>query len=348
MEVIIGKDLLRELDSYLKSNNVKKVYIITDENLNSLYMDYLLKHVKAYDVFTYIIKPGEGSKSIETTLSIYDDLIGKNIDRGTIIMGFGGGVVGDIAGFVASTYMRGLKYIQIPTSLLAQVDSSIGGKVGIDYRGLKNIIGSFYFPEITLIQLDFLKTLPTREITCGLGEILKYGLIYDYNFFQYVSSNIDKIYDRNLEVLLPIVKRSVAIKEEIVGKDRYDKGIRRILNFGHTIGHSIEALYDFGKYNHGEAVILGILYESYIAKKKGLIEKAYFEEIYKVLNKLVPLIQFSQREVERLIPIMQKDKKNEDGKIAFVLPTGTGRVDLFYDVEEGIIMDSLKGEWIDY
>lgn len=346
MDIKIGENILKELDYYLKGKEINKLYIITDENVNRLYMDYLKEQVKDYDLITYILKPGEESKSIDTILSIYDDLIKNNIDRNTIIISFGGGVVGDIAGFVAATYKRGLKYIQIPTTLLAQVDSSVGGKVGIDYRGFKNIIGSFYFPETTIIHIGFLKTLPLREITCGLGEILKYGLIYDYSLFQYITSYIDNIYSKDLTNLLPIVKKSIAIKEEIVDKDRYDTGMRKILNFGHTIGHSIETYYDFTKYNHGEAVILGMVYESYIAKEMELIKDRYFQEVFSSLRKLIPLIRFSQREIEDLIDIMKNDKKNIDDNIGFVLPIEKGEVDLFYNIDEKLIVKSLKGEWI--
>jgi len=184
---------------------------------------------------------------LDTVTSIYDHMIEYNMDRNTLILSFGGGVVGDITGFVAATYKRGLKYIQIPTTLLAQVDSSFGGKVGINYRNYKNIIGSFYLPEITVVDIDFLRTLDRRQIICGLAEILKYGLIYDYDFFVFVSSNINRIYNLDSCVLFKVVNRSIEIKEQIVKKDLYDKGIRQILNFGHTIGHSIESYYDFSK-----------------------------------------------------------------------------------------------------
>ena len=171
MGIKIGENILEKLDGYLKEKNFNKVYIITDDIVNKLHFDYLKDFLKSFDLTTYVLHHGEKSKSIDTVLSIYDNLIENNIDRNTVILSFGGGVVGDIAGFTASTYKRGLKYIQIPTTLLAQVDSSIGGKVGVDYGGYKNIIGSFYFSEATFIDPYFLSTLPSREITCGLGEI---------------------------------------------------------------------------------------------------------------------------------------------------------------------------------
>ncbi|CCQ95870.1 3-dehydroquinate synthase [[Clostridium] ultunense Esp] len=345
MNVKIGKNMLGKLDGYLKDTGINNLYIITDENINRLYYNSLQEALKEYNYNNYAFPPGEKSKSIYTVLSIYDNLIKNNIDRNTLIIGLGGGVVGDIAGFVASTFKRGINYIQIPTTLLAQVDSSIGGKVGIDYGGLKNVIGSFYFPNMIIIDILFLETLSNRDIICGLGEVFKYGLIADYNLFEFTSINLSNIYRKDEDILLNIINRSVAIKKDIVYRDKYDEGIRRILNFGHTIGHGIEAYYKFNKFNHGEAVILGMIYESHIAKGLGLIDERYFEKIYKVLKKLIVPIKFNIEEIKSLIKIMENDKKNVDGKITFVLPTGKGQVDLFNDIDEELIISSLKGGW---
>ena len=346
MGIKIGENILEKLDGYLKDKNFNKVYIITDDIVNKLYFDYLKNFLKDFDLTTYVLHHGEKSKSIDTVLSIYDNLIENNIDRNTVILSFGGGVVGDIAGFTASTYKRGLKYIQIPTTLLAQVDSSIGGKVGVDYGGYKNIIGSFYFPEATFIDPYFLSTLPSKEITCGLGEILKYGLIYDYDLFEFTKNSLWNIYEKDLNILQPIIKKSVDIKEKIVLKDKYDLGLRKILNFGHTIGHSIEAYSNFTKLNHGECVILGMIYESFIGKDLGLIEEDYFDEIYTTLKELISPIKFSEEEIHSLMGFMKNDKKNIDDNIAFVLPIAKGKVDVFYNIDDRMVINSLKGEWI--
>lgn len=342
----IGEKVLYKLDNYLKEKNINNLYIITDDNVYRLYINYLKRIIKNYNINTYVVSSGEESKSIETILDIYDDLIENNIDRNTLILSFGGGVVGDMAGFIAATYKRGLKYIQIPTTLLAQVDSSVGGKVGIDYDGLKNIIGSFYFPELTIIDTTFLKTLNIRQITCGLGEILKYGLISNYVFFKFITSNLEKIYNKDLKTILPIVKKSISIKEEIVSKDKYDKNLRKILNFGHTIGHSIESYYNFSRFNHGEAVILGMMYEASIAKDLKLIDKEYFEEVVNVLKGIVKPIEFDNYEIEDLIDIMKNDKKNINENIAFILPIDRGKVKLYEFIDKEVIIKSLKGEWI--
>lgn len=346
MENIIGNNILCELSKYLKYKNINNLYIITDETVNNLYMDYLKSFIDDWTLNIYVIPSGEKSKSIETVLLIYDDMIENNINRDTMILSFGGGVVGDIAGFIASTYKRGLKYIQIPTTLLSQVDSSIGGKVGIDYGGYKNIIGSFYFPKITYIDMCFLSTLPYREIICGLGEILKYGLIYDYELFRFTKNNIDNIHRKDLTTLLTIIERSVAIKKEIVSKDKYDYGLRRILNFGHTIGHSIETHYGFTKFNHGECVILGMIYESYMGKDLGLIDDEYFNEIHGILGELVKPIKFNENEIKDLLNFMKNDKKNINDNITFILPCDKGKVDIYYNISQEKIIKSLKGEWI--
>ena len=252
----------------------------------------------------------------------------------------------DISGFVASTYLRGVDYIQIPTTLLSQVDSSIGGKVGVDFKGYKNMIGSFYFPLATFIDIELLKSLDTRDITSGVGEVLKYGIIYDYDFLKYVYSNIDSIYNFDDEVLETIVKKSVSIKDRIVSQDKRDKGIRKILNFGHTIGHGIESFYDFKRYNHGEAVILGMIYESFISKEIGLIEEEYFNEIFSVLSKLVDPVIFNIKEVDGILKNMSYDKKNKKYKIVFVLPTDRGEVQIFDNIEKDLIKKTLSGDWI--
>ena len=345
MNIKIGDNILGLLNSYLKEKKINNLYIITDKNVNKFYFDYLYNNINECSFNSYILPPGEKSKSIDTVLSIYDDLIEKNIDRNTLIISLGGGVVGDIAGFVASSFKRGIDYIQIPTTLLAQVDSSVGGKVGIDYGGFKNIIGSFYFPNMVIIDITFLETLSNRDITCGIGEILKYGLISDYKLFEFVSSNISNIFEKDKGILLNIINKSIAIKRDIVNKDKYDKGIRKILNFGHTVGHSIEAYYKFSKYNHGEAVILGMIYESYIAKELGLIDDEYFNKIFKVLKKLVSPIKFKVEEINILLNIMKNDKKNMENDIVFVLPIYKGRVDIYSNIEKKIIINSLKGEW---
>lgn len=308
-------------------------YIITDSNIYNLYKEEILDLISNSDNLI-ILKPGEQSKSLGELSNIYKSLIEKSISRNGVILSLGGGVVGDLSGFAASTFKRGIKYIQIPTTLLSQVDSSIGGKTGIDYLGFKNIIGSFYFPMETLVSPVFIKTLPNREITCGIGEIIKYGLISDYDLFKYTMDNLDKIYNRDMIVLMNIIEKSIKIKSSIIEIDRYDTGIRQKLNFGHTIGHSIESLYNYEKYNHGEAIILGIIFESKIAFQRGLINEDYYLEIISNLKPLMEIPKFNEDDINKLLEYMRNDKKNMDGKIRFVLPIAKGKVDIFQNIDD--------------
>ncbi|MGJ0848382.1 3-dehydroquinate synthase [Tissierella praeacuta] len=334
-------NIWEELNQYIINDDF---IFVTDRNVYNLYKDEIDEVLNGRENI-YIIPSGEINKNLEELSSIYKILIKKNIDRNGKIFCLGGGVVGDLAGFAAATYKRGIEYIQIPTTLLSQVDSSIGGKTGIDFEGHKNIIGSFHFPLTTLIDTSFIHTLPEKEITCGLGEIIKYGLIEDYNFFKNIEKNIKKIYNRDMRILPTIIEKSVDIKFTIVDKDKLDLGLRQKLNLGHTIGHSIESFFKYEKYNHGEAVILGMMYESNIAYQKKLIDKEYYNEIIGVLNTLVEQPIFNSFEIKILIEYMKNDKKNRDGKISFILPTGRGTVDLFYDVEEKLIEEAILNDY---
>lgn len=347
MNILIGEKALNELSEYLFKERIERVYVIIDENVYRIYNTIIKKQLNKVDKLFYILSSGEKVKTLDYVLKIYDHLIENYIDRDTVVLSIGGGVVGDVSGFVASTFKRGLKYIQIPTTLLAQVDSSIGGKVGINYGGYKNIIGSFYLPEATIIDIRFLNTLDRRQIISGLAEIIKYGLISDYELFVNINNNINRIYEIDKDILLPIIKKSVKIKQNIVNKDFLDKGERKKLNFGHTIGHALESHFKYSKYYHGEAVILGIIYESNIAMNMGLISEEYFYEIYKFLSSIVTPLKFEENEIYDLFERMKNDKKNKNKKIFFILPTGKGKVELFDEINKELIINSLKGEWIE-
>ncbi|MCQ4923834.1 3-dehydroquinate synthase [Tissierella carlieri] len=334
-------NIWEELYQYLIDDNF---ILVTDENVYNIYKEEVENLLKGREEI-HIIPSGETSKNLKELSNIYTLLIQRNIDREGRILCLGGGVVGDLAGFAAATYKRGIEYIQIPTTLLSQVDSSIGGKTGIDFSGHKNIIGSFHFPLITLICTSFIHTLPEKEIACGLGEIIKYGLIEDYDFFKYIERNMNKVYSRDMEVLSFIIEKSIKIKLSMVEKDKLDAGIRQNLNFGHTIGHSIESFFGYTKYNHGEAVILGMMYESNIAYERNLIDKEYYNEIIKVLSPLVEQTILSNDEINILLEYMKNDKKNKDGKISFILPIGRGKVNIFYDVEEELIIKAILNNY---
>ena len=337
MRYRIVDNIWDELKLYTGEGNY---LLISDENIYSLYKGNIEELLKGKDNI-YLIKPGEKNKNLGEIGKIYDQLIAKDIDRDGLILSLGGGMVGDMAGFAASTYKRGINYVQVPTSLLAQVDSGIGGKTGIDHGGLKNVVGAFHFPLETLIDIRFIKTLQERDIRSGLAEVIKYGIIEDYDFFNYLKENIEKILKKDKDILTFIIKRSVEIKSLIVEEDKLDMDLRQKLNFGHTIGHSIESFFNYEKYYHGEAVILGMLIETYIAYRKGLIDYKYYDEIRETLIDLVEAYDFSEGEVNTLLQIMKNDKKNRDGKIAFILPTDRGEVEIFFDVEETLIKEAI-------
>lgn len=327
MSYKIVEDVFLELEKL----KMDKTIFITDKNVYKIYKDSLA----SYKDRIIIINPGEENKNIDTLQFIYESLIRLKADRNTIIVTFGGGVVGDIGGYASATFKRGTEYIQIPTTLLSQTDSSIGGKTAIDFNGYKNLIGAFHFPKVSLIDINILKTLDRRQLICGFGEVLKYGLIYEYEFFLYCIDNKGNILNGDLKKLKDIVKRSVEIKAKIVDEDKYDNGIRRNLNFGHTVGHGIESSYEYGRYNHGESVIIGIIIESFIGYKRGLIDEDYYREIYEFLIDLVD-IDF-EMDSDKIIGFIREDKKNIDGNINMVLPNGRGRVDVFNVLEDEII-----------
>lgn len=320
--ILIKSNLLEELDNLIEENSEQN-FIITDKNVDALYGDYL-NRLANYEKI--LIEPGEASKSIDVTTDILKEILQKGGSRKSKIIAFGGGVVGDLAGFCSAIYMRGISFIQIPTTLLAQVDSSVGGKTGINLLHYKNSVGAFYQPSKVLIDINLLKTLPYRELLSGIGEIIKYGVIYDYEFFKYLAENIDKIKNCDPNIMPYVIKRCCEIKAEIVSQDEKEKGLRKILNFGHTLGHALEGISNFCKYTHGEAVIVGMYYETILAKQLGIIDNDYAEEILSFLCNLGIDLNINNYPASELTDWMLKDKKNIDGKISFILPTKPGQV----------------------
>lgn len=283
----------------------RKYFIITDENV------YKNCKIFSNDENVFIIQPGEESKSFSNYESLSLQLLEKNIDRNSLIIGFGGGVVGDLSGFVASTILRGVDFIQIPTTLLAMVDSSVGGKVAINTKFGKNLIGAFYQPKAVYINIDFLKTLPKRYFTDGMGEVIKYALIYDKDMINYLD-DVEKI-----------IYRSCEIKAKIVSLDEKDNGIRKILNFGHTIGHSVEKYYNFTKYSHGEAVAIGMYYMASLSEKLGIASNisGFVKDILIKYNLPYEL----DIPKENLLDYIKKDKKVSNNKIDCILLEEIGK-----------------------
>lgn len=312
--------------------NANKILIIISKKVNKLYGEKL----KFENAIKFVLNDGEKEKNIKNYQKIMNVALKNKLERKDLILAIGGGVVGDIAGFIASTYLRGIDYIQIPTTLLACVDSSVGGKTGINTDYGKNLIGAFYQPKAVFCNINFLKTLDTRQFKTGLAEILKYAFIEEscmadekYNLFEYLTENISEIWKKDEETLAEIIKISLELKSSVVSKDEKEGGLRKILNFGHTYGHAVEKITNYKKYTHGEAVALGMLFAINLAFQKELITSDFKNEALGLIFKY-DLIKKAPKFIEKkMIQLMQSDKKVEDGKIKFILPSSKKFVDIY-------------------
>jgi 3-dehydroquinate synthase len=314
--------------------------IVTDSHLADSHAATVLQSLLAggWRCETEILPAGEPSKSLDVVTKVYDRLIGMQADRRTVIVAVGGGVVGDAAGFIAATYTRGLPFVQIPTTLLSAVDSSVGGKTGVNHPLAKNMIGAFYQPIGVLIDTATFDTLPDREFRSGLAEVVKYGVILDAEFFAYLEHHVEAINARRPDVLRHIVARSCQLKADVVEQDEYEAtGLRAVLNYGHTFGHAFEALCGYGQMLHGEAVAIGMIYASRLAERRGLIDGSLTARQLSLLKSLhlptsLPLgVHLS---ADAVLARMRLDKKAVSGSLRFVLPTRIGEVKTFGDVPE--------------
>jgi len=330
------------------SEGNKTAFIITDQNLAELHTQKIEKSLESrgWKWETVVIEPGEKSKSLAVISSLYDRLVELKADRQTIVIAVGGGVIGDAAGFVAATYVRGLPFVQVPTSLLAHVDSSVGGKVGVNHPQAKNLIGAFYQPLGVFIDTSTLETLPERDYRSGLAEVVKYGVILDAKFFQYLEQNIEGLNQRTADVLRAVVARCCELKAEVVEQDEHERtGLRAILNYGHTFAHAFEALCGYGELMHGEAVSIGMVYASYLAEKLNLISHQETERQIQLLQALglpVSLPEGTQLNTEDIMDRMKLDKKTVGGQLRFVLPTCLGRVEVFKEISEDLVREVLE------
>ena len=273
-------------------------------------------------------QPGETAKSLKTVQSCYDQLAVHRLERKSFIVALGGGVVGDLAGFVAATYLRGIAFVQVPTTLLAQVDSSVGGKVGVNLKAGKNLVGAFYQPRLVLCDLDTLKTLPEREFRAGLAEVIKYGIIYDARLFAQLERDLPKLLQRDRTTLAAVVARCCEIKAEVVGQDETEGGLRAILNFGHTIGHAIENISGYGKFLHGEAISIGQVAAAKLSRAILGLPERDVERINNLFQRAGLPMQIRLNSVQRrkLFAAMRLDKKVSGGEIKFVLAEKIGKV----------------------
>lgn len=348
-DIIITKDfasLNSELETIGLTN--KKVCIITDDKVKQLYADELSNLLKECEceVFLFHIPEGEASKTLDSAQKIYEFLILNKFTRKDFLVALGGGVVGDLTGFVAATYLRGVDYIQVPTTLLAQNDSSIGGKVGVDFDGYKNMVGAFKMPRLVYTNLSTLQTLDERQFFAGFAEVMKHGLIKDAKFYTWLIENMYEICEKDMTVLEELVLRSNNIKKAIVEKDPTEQGERALLNLGHTIGHAIEKYKNFELY-HGECVTLGIVCAAFISWKKDMIS---MDEYYEIRDMFVPFylpISIDNIDPEAILALTKSDKKAENGSIKFVLLSRIGRAVIDTTVTDEEILAAIKEIYFD-
>jgi 3-dehydroquinate synthase len=293
--------------------------VVTNTTVARLYLQRLREGLGERSISECILPDGEQHKTLQTAGWVFDELVGKKLNRDAIVLALGGGVVGDIAGFAAACYQRGIGYVQIPTTLLAQVDSSVGGKTGVNHTGGKNLIGAFHQPLAVIADTDTLSTLPDRELSAGLAEVIKYGCVADFEFLGWLDSNMEKLLGRDVEALTYAVARSCEIKASIVGEDERERGRRAILNFGHTFGHAIEAATDFERYLHGEAVALGMVMAADFSRELGLIDEAAKERVDGLLRRAGLPTEAPKVGAARALELMQMDKKVLAGKVRLVL-----------------------------
>lgn len=311
--------------------NCQRALVVSDENVKPQAQGYLatLEEIGIRPTLA-VVPAGEASKTLDRAVDLYDELVRIRADRHTAIVVLGGGVVGDLAGFVAATYARGLPLLMIPTTLLSQVDSAVGGKVGVNHPRCKNIIGAFHQPVGVWIDTDTLATLPPREFRCGLAEVVKYGMILDERFFQYLESHAQDIITHEPQAIRKVVAQSCRLKAHVVTQDeREETGLRAVLNFGHTVGHAIESVagYD-GDFRHGEAVAVGMVAESRLAERIGWIDEGVTTRLRSLLERFGLPVSAPGLNQDALLEAMSRDKKNQQGKTRFVLPHGIGRVEL--------------------
>lgn len=343
-DIFVGPGILEKAGTILPDFGLKtNTVIITDSTVSKLYSSILLHSLTACGIKVDILEvtPGEKTKSLETAAYLYTELTRVNAERSTTIIALGGGVIGDLAGFVAATYLRGVPLVQIPTTVLAQCDSSIGGKVAVNHNQLKNKIGTFYQPKLVLTDTNTLKTLTKREFSDGLAEVIKYGIIFDINFFNYLENNMDKILSLDAVALETIIAKSIEFKTRIVEQDEFDLGIRNILNYGHTIGHAIESNSDMTIW-HGEAVAMGMIVEARLANKLGMMAETDVTRIERIISTARLPVEIPLHNTNNFLYLMQHDKKVSQGKIKFALPQGLGKVKMIDEIPNDIIMRVLE------
>lgn len=341
--IYIGADLLRQRQLLTRHIRAQQVIVVTNETVAPLYLARIQQALADYRLEVVILPDGEQYKTLEYVGRIFDHLLAKKFSRNATLIALGGGVVGDMGGFAAACYQRGIAFIQIPTTLLAQVDSSVGGKTGVNHPLGKNMIGAFYQPKCVIADTRVLKTLSDRQLAAGIAEVIKYGLIRDLPFFEWLEDNMPLLLARNDEALGYAIERSCRNKAEVVAEDEFESGVRATLNLGHTFGHAIETGMGYGRYLHGEAVAIGTGFAADLSKRLGWLgedEVARVIAIFKAAG--LPVEPPREMTVKQYIDLMSVDKKNVDGKIRVILLETLGKASLPVNVESSMLRETLE------
>jgi len=346
-DICIGRDILadagRRVQDWLKLTHA---VVIADENVRQ-YAETVRASIEDVGAESelFVVPPGEQTKAVSVAESLWPRMFECGADRKSVVIAVGGGVVGDLAGFIAATFGRGVSFVQVPTTLLAHVDSSVGGKVGVNLPQAKNMVGAFWQPRGVLIDIATLDSLPEREYRAGLAEVVKYGVIMDPDFFSYLEQNIEAINARQADVLCRVIEQCCKLKADVVKNDeREETGLRAILNYGHTFCHAIESVAGYGRYLHGEAVAIGMLCASRLAEQLGRVDSAVTETQRDLLAALHLPLKIDGLDDDDLLQAMLRDKKVEHGRLRFVLPDRIGRVELVGDVPMELARKSLRSD----
>ncbi len=346
--IVVGAGFLDRIGEMLTPHiKSDKVLIVSDAFVKAHYMPVVQQNLEnaGLDVGTIEVPSGEESKSLTQFSRIQDSLVENQLDRGSTLIAFGGGVIGDLGGFSAAVYMRGIPFVQIPTTLQAQVDASVGGKTAINHPKGKNLIGAFHQPKLVLIDVDTLETLPQRDIRAGLIEVIKMGVIRDQTLFEMVEENLDAILNLDSATLIEMISCACINKAEIVAKDEKESGLRMVLNYGHTFGHALEALTHYNRYRHGEAVSIGMNCAAQLATNLGMFSEADFQRQRALLARAkLPLAFPPDLNPEALCDAMYLDKKTLGGKLRLILPTRIGEVVVRDDVDDRHVLEAIS-QW---
>lgn len=344
-DIQIGADILPQVGRFLVDRaKVTHAVVITDDHVQKPYAMRVAESFGEQDIEVEVIsiEPGEVSKSLDMAAGLWQGLVDLGVDRKTVVTAVGGGVVGDLAGFIAATYARGVRFLQVPTSLLAQVDSSVGGKVGINLPQAKNMVGAFLQPLGVLIDTATLATLPDNEYRSGLAEVIKYGVILDAKLFDYLEAHAAALNERRQDALVHVIARCCRLKADVVEKDeREESGLRAVLNFGHTFGHAFETVSGYGALLHGEAVAIGMLCAARLAKQLGRVDGEFVDRLRSLLLIFSLPVEVPELDPKKILDSMLHDKKVQHGRLHFILPSRLGRVEPVANIDPADICAAL-------